>query len=124
MSAQTAMLPDISGTDESSTDELLKWVNAQLPDSVSKATSFTNSFRSGEVIYNLIKSCSGTSKAELEVPSRFNNVSMDHVDVIFDLFDYMLEQQIDTREVSMAELLQGHEDQTRNLVDSINSKYA
>lgn len=112
-------------------DELLLWVNKNLPADSSKATSFKTSFRSGELIYRLIKAKSGQSKSELEAPDAFDKMSseggtgggFDHIETILDLFDFLLEQQVKTDDVSMNDLLNGHEEPTRKLVSNIQQRY-
>lgn len=114
-------------TDVHTGDSLLGWVNENLPADCPKATSFAQSFRSGQLIYGLVKAKSGQIKVELEAPEVFSKVAkdggFDHIETVLDLFDFLLEQRIDTDNISMNDLLNGHEGSTMKLVSNIRKRY-
>lgn len=108
--------------------ELLQWVNTSLPQSSPKASSFGTSFRSGQLLYLLIRSLSGETRPTLEEQSQYYEVtadnSLDHFDTIFELFDFMDAQKIKTGDVSMGEVLNGQEAPTMKLVNAIRSRFS
>jgi hypothetical protein len=115
-----------SGAQQS--DPLISWINSKLP-AGKQASSYSSSFRNGELVYLLVKSVSGKTKSELEKLGVFKEItspsgsSFDHVDPLLDLFDFLLDLEVPTDDVSVAEILRGDGKQTKKLLSSIQSHF-
>jgi len=107
---------------------LLNWVNAHLPTNVNPATNFNTSFQSGERLTRLIEAVSGQTKTELQGDNRFklpagSHDSFGHVDALLDYFDFLLDLKVDTKDVSVAEVLRGDTSQVIKLITSIREHF-
>jgi len=113
--------------------ELLNWVNDNLPPTVRPATSFATSFKSGRLILRLAESLSHQRKDIAD--SRFGmgsagaNVAADadedaHIDLLLDIFDFLLDLGVDTADVSVAEVIRGDDTQIVKLIRGIRTRFS
>jgi hypothetical protein len=107
--------------------DLLEWVNDTLPLGTPKATDFSTSWRSTQLILRLAETLSGRKKAKLD-DARFAELvpdSEDELDVGFDVYDFLtLDLGIDTGDVSLGEVMRGERQQIVKLVEAVKAKYA
>ncbi|EJU06671.1 hypothetical protein DACRYDRAFT_113317 [Dacryopinax primogenitus] len=98
--------------------ELLDWVNANLPVSTPKSTDLAHSFASGLVLFRLVEKLSGKVQG---VPDALFMASLDSEDSfegLFKLFDIMVENGISTADVSMSDV---HTGDTKSIVQLVQS---
>ena len=107
---------------------LLAWVNAHLPATCPQALNYSSSFSTGQILARLTEALSGQTKRELADDSRFEELTggdpFDHVDVVLDLFDFLLDLKVNTGDVSVAEVLQGKETQIIKLIENIKLRFS
>lgn len=106
--------------------DLLDWVNSRLPPGTPKATNFTTSWRSGQLILRLAEVLSGRVKPGLD-DAKFARIKPDsdeELDVGFDVYDFLtLDLAIETGDVSLGELMRGERQQIIKLVEAVRTKY-
>ncbi|KZT60847.1 hypothetical protein CALCODRAFT_480491 [Calocera cornea HHB12733] len=99
--------------------QLLDWVNANLPKSTPQATDVSQSFASGLVLFRLVEKISGKVQG---VPDALFMASLDSEDSfegLFQLFDIMVENGISTADVSMTDIHTGNAKSITQLVEAI-----
>ena len=109
-------------------DDLLEWVNSHLPHKTPRATNFTTSFQSGEILTRLTEDLSSVYKPDLQGEDRFklpagSHDSLGHVDALLDYFDYLVELKVDTQDVAVAEVLRGERQQIVKLLRALKTHF-
>ena len=107
---------------------MLDWVNSHLPHKTPRATNFTTSFQSGEILTRLTEDLSSVYKPDLQGENRFklpagSHDSFGHVDALLDYFDYLVELKVDTQDVAVAEVLRGDAPQIVKLLKALKSHF-
>lgn len=100
---------------------LLSWVNSTLPPQYPRATSFPDSFVSGELIFLLVRSISGIEPSPPVPPSAFNKEAdgQPGVEGLFAMMDILIDAGIDTAGVSLNEVRGGNEEAVGRLVEGV-----
>lgn len=104
---------------------LIDWVNATLPPQYPKATSFPDSFISGEVVFLLVRGISGIEPNPPVPPSAFSRDpdGLPGVDGLFAMMDMLIDSGIDTAGVSLNEVRGGNGTAIARLLESVKGWY-
>ena len=109
--------------DDDSHGDLLSWVNSLLPPPYPKATSFPESFVSGEVIFLLVRSVSGIEPQPPVPPKAFapDPDGLPGLSGLFSMMDMLIDAGVDTAGVSINEIRMGDSGGIARLVESIRA---
>jgi len=103
-------------------DELVGWVNSNLPSQYPRASSFPESFASGEVIFLLVRSLSGIEPKPPVPPEAFApEDGLPGVAGLFAMMDMIIDAGIDAVGVSLNEVRSGNAPAIARLLESVRS---
>ncbi|ORY35510.1 hypothetical protein BCR39DRAFT_475488 [Naematelia encephala] len=100
--------------------ELIEWVNNTLPPPYPKASSFPQSFTSGEVIFLLVRSLSGIEPNPPVPPDAFAPINGQiNLEGLFAMMDILIDSGIDTVGVSINDVRSGEAQAIARLLESV-----
>ncbi|GAA5865790.1 hypothetical protein JCM3774_003094 [Rhodotorula dairenensis] len=122
-------VPAGQSVDKTSTnDELLHWVNANLPAGVTPLPDLSRSLRSGRPIVRLLENLSGKqsgiSDASFDQFNQNAGATLDpsYIDTLFSVFDY-ISPLASTDDISMEDMMTGNTERMQLLLERIRSKF-
>lgn len=101
--------------------QLLDWVNGNLPKSTPKATDLSQSFASGLLLFRLVEKICGKVQGVPDALFMAPLDSEDSFEGLFKLFDMMFDEGISTADVSMQDIHTGETKSITQLVESVKT---